>query len=53
MRSARLGRRTAAGVWGGAVLPPRVKDIAELVAEALSDAERDGAAVPRETRTPE
>jgi hypothetical protein len=29
------GRLTAGGVWGGAALLPRLKDIAELVAEAL------------------
>ena len=31
----RRGGPTAGGVWGGAALPPRLKDIAELVAEAL------------------
>ena len=29
------GRLTAGGVWGGAALPTRLKDIAELVVEAL------------------
>jgi hypothetical protein len=29
------GRLTAGRVWGGAALSPEVKDIAELVAEAI------------------